>query len=65
MNGCDDDPLDLLGDDDDGVIDAILFLDEDEEARPAPRSGSSGCLIALAAPALLLAAGFGLIRLVT
>ena len=39
MDDFDEDPLDLLEDDDDGVIETILLLDEDEEKPVLERTG--------------------------
>ena len=41
MDDFDDDPLNLLDDDDDGVLDTILLLDEDEKL---PVQTNTGCL---------------------
>ena len=60
MDEFDEDPLDLLEDDGEGVIDSILLLD-DEKANPAPRGWGSGCgLILLAVPSSLLATGLAI-----
>ncbi len=46
MHDFDDDPLDLLEDDGDGVIETILMEDGDKEQPSSPR-GSSGCCVVL------------------
>lgn len=55
MDEFEDDPLDLLEDDDDGVIDTILLLDEDEKK---PAQAGTGCAVLLFGIASLAGAGW-------
>ncbi len=56
MDDFDDDPLDLLDDDGDGVIEMGLFFDEDEKNSNSKKpSNNSGCSV------ILLAAGVSLV----
>jgi len=51
MEDFDEDPLDLLGDDGDGVNEMCLFLDEDDKNKRTsskPPSNSGCCVIFLA-----------------
>lgn len=47
MKGFDEDPLDLLGDDGDGVNEMCLFLDEgtNKQTDSKPPGGNSGCCV--------------------
>jgi len=46
MDEFEDDPLDLLEDDGDGVIETILLLDEDEKKTDQLKTGCSVLLLA-------------------
>jgi hypothetical protein len=62
----DEDPLDLLEDDGDGVIETILLLDEDAENHQQQPVKNSGCAVAfMVLTSSLLSAGLGLYRLFT
>ena len=62
MEDFDKDPLDLLDDDGDGLIEMGLIFDEDEKSKKP--SGNSGCCVVLCAGASLAMAGWGLTKLV-
>jgi len=50
----DEDPLDLLQDDDDGVNEILTVLNEDEEKPILERTGCLGLVALLALPASLI-----------
>lgn len=54
MPNFDEDPLDLLQDDDDGVIEVLTVLKEDTENQPQVRTGCLGLVAVLALPASLI-----------
>ena len=60
MDDFNDDPLDLLDDDSDGVIETILLFDDDKNESIQTRTGCLGLLtfIALPAPLIYLAYHF-------
>ena len=67
MDDFDEDPLDLLDDDSDGVVEMPLFFDE--EHRETPGEGKpperSGCCFALFCVGVSLAtAGWGITKLI-
>jgi len=65
MDNFDDDPLDLLEDDGDGVIEMGLFFDEDEKETDSGKKspGNSGCcLLLLGVGVSLLMAGWGIVK---
>ncbi len=67
MEDFDEDPLDLLEDDGDGVIEMGLFFDEDEKGNDSGRkpSGNSGCcVVLLGMGASILLAGWGIMKLI-
>ena len=45
------DPLDLLNDDGDGIIEMCTILDEDDKQKPSGPN-SPGCMVLLALPGL-------------
>jgi len=51
MQDFDEDPLDLLGDDGDGVNEMCLFLDEDAKSKQTGSKppGNSGCCVLILA----------------
>jgi len=61
----DEDPLDLLEDDGDGVIDTILFFDEDEEKREGfrPPQKSGCCVVLILIGSIFLPFGYGLYKI--
>ena len=61
----DEDPLDLLEDDGDGVIDTILFFDEDEEKREGfrPPQKSGCCVLLILMGSIFTSVGFGLLKI--
>jgi hypothetical protein len=64
----DDDPLDLLEDDGDGVNEMCLLLDDEEPAKTGGRqpSGNGGCcIIFMAVGSSLVAAGWGIYTIIT
>ncbi len=62
----DEDPLDLLEDDGDGVVEMGLFFDDDGKGNKVPEKGNSGCSIALfITGGSLIAIGYGISRLIT
>lgn len=63
----DEDPLDLLEDDGDGVIETILFFDEEEKKQQGSRpSQNSGCCVALTLIGSTFASmGYGLFKILT
>ena len=67
MDDFDEDPLDLLDDDGDGVIEMGLFFDEDEKEQQSGKKppGNRGCcVIFLAVGASMLTAGLGVMKLI-
>lgn len=65
MDDFDEDPLDLLEDDDDGVNETILLFDKDAENQQ-PTIKNSGCTVVLMIlTCSLLSAGFGLYKVLT
>ncbi len=58
-----EDPLDLLEDDGDGVIEMGLLFDEDEKGSKPPR-GSGCCVVLLGLGASLIITGWGVMKLV-
>lgn len=54
MADFDEDPLDLLEDDGDGVIEILTVLKEDEEEPILERTGCLGLVAAVALPASLI-----------
>lgn len=65
MEDFDRDPLDLLDDDGDGVIEMGLFFDKDEKNKQGGggASGNSGCCVVLCVGASLMMAGWGISKL--
>jgi len=66
MDEFDEDPLDLLEDDGDGVIEMGLFFDEDEkdkQGRNKPPGNSGCCIVILAMGASVLIAGWSIITI--
>jgi hypothetical protein len=62
---CDEDPLDLLEDDGDGVIETCLFFDEDGKDKQSGNKppGKSGCCVVLLGVGIsLLMAGWGIVK---
>ena len=66
MEDFDKDPLDLLDDDGDGVIEMGLFFDEDGKNKQSGGrpSGNSGCCVVLCVGASLVMAGWGVVKLI-
>jgi len=63
MEDFDEDPLDLLDDDGDGVNEMCLFFDEDEKDKQSGKKspGNSGCcVLLLGVGTSLLMAGWGI-----
>ena len=63
MDDFDEDPLDLLEDDGDGVIEMCLFIDEDEKDKKdgsKPTGNSGCCVVILGMGASMLVAGWGI-----
>ena len=65
MDDFDEDPLDLLEDDGDGVIETTLLLDEDAENQQQPAKNSGCAVVLMVLTSSLLSAGFGLYKLFT
>ena len=62
-----EDPLDLLDDDGDGVIEMCLFFDEDEKNKQGgskPPANSGCCVVLLCIGASMLVAGWGAVKLI-
>jgi hypothetical protein len=57
-----EDPLDLLEDDGDGVIEMGLFFDEDEKNKPS--GGGGCCVVLLGMGTSLLITGWGISKLI-
>lgn len=67
MDEFDEDPLDLLEDDGDGVIEMPLFFDEDSKNKQGerpPASHSGCCVLLLGLITSLLIFGWGATRLI-
>ena len=65
MNDFDEDPLDLLSDDGDGVNEMCLLLDENNKSGSKPPPSSHGCcIVLLAMGSTLLVAGWGIKELI-
>jgi len=64
MDDFDEDPLDLLDDDGDGVIETCLFFDEDEQDKNSkkPSNNSGCCILLLGIGASMLTAGWGIAK---
>ncbi len=65
MEDFDGDPLDLLDDDGDGVIEMGLFFDEDEKNKQSgikPPGNSGCCIVLLGIGTSLLVVGFGIAK---
>ena len=63
MEDFDEDPLDLLEDDGDGVIEMGLFFDEDEKNKQSgnkPPGGGGCCFVLLGMGTSVLMAGLGI-----
>lgn len=61
MPGFDEDPLDLLEDDDDGVIEILTVLKEEEENQTQVRTGCLGLMAIITIPASLIYFGFSIL----
>ncbi len=65
MEDFDEDPLDLLEDDGDGVIEMGLFFDEDEKDKQSgnkPPGGGGCCVVLLGMGTSILMAGWGIAK---
>ena len=60
MSDYDDDPLDLLEDDGDGVNDTLLFFDEKEKGQQGhvPQTGSGCCVVLFLVSSALVGMGY-------
>lgn len=66
MNDFNEDPLDLFGDDGDGLIEVCTIFDEKKNGNGSgPPSGNSGCcVVLLIIGASLILAGWGVVKVV-
>ena len=62
MEDFDEDPLDLLEDDGDGVIEMDLFFDEDKQSGNKPPGGGGCCVVLLGMGTSILMAGWGIAK---
>ncbi len=62
MEDFDEDPLDLLEDDGDGMIEMGLLLDEDGKTKPPGNGGC--CVVLLGLGTSLMITGWGIMQLV-
>lgn len=62
----DDDPLDLLDDDDDGIIEMGLFLDEDSDKQNSQKTPQrTGCSVVLLCLGVgVMSAGVFLVKMI-
>ena len=68
MTNFDEDPLDLLDDDGDGVIETCLFFDEDKKNKQSgekPPGNGGCCVVLLTMGSAVLLAGWGITKLTT
>jgi hypothetical protein len=66
MEDFDEDPLDLLEDDGDGVIETCLFFDEDgkdKQSGKKPSGGGGCCVVLLGMGTSILMVGWGISKL--
>lgn len=54
MANFDEDPLDLLEDNGDGIVEILTVLKEDDETQPQVRTGCLGLVAVIALPASLI-----------
>ncbi|MEE4314396.1 MAG: hypothetical protein V2J11_07840 [Desulfofustis sp.] len=65
MDDFDEDPLDLLEDDGDGVNETILLFDKDAENQQPPVKNRGCAVVLMILTSSLLSAGFGLYKVFT
>ena len=59
----DEDPLDLLEDDGDGVIETAIFFDEEEQKKEGPPQNAGCCIVFLLLGSTIVSFGYGIIKI--